>query len=700
MMTTLQITAFIWLQPLWFVALFAVVVLELVIWLRLKRHHRQWQKIVSPRLRDQLVTSRGRKRHIVSAFLLLLGLVLIICALARPIDGYEDIDTQTKGRNIVFVVDTSRSMRTADPSPSRLESARALAFELLPALSGDRISIVAFANEAFTLSPLTVDRGIIGSTLTQMGHHSIPEGGSNLAAAIQHALQMLEDSQQLGGAIILMTDGEDHDSQIDAAAERARALSIPIMAIGIGSRDGGIIPDPRRPDGQFLDDRGRPVLSTLEPEPLAKLATVSDGLFVSGNRMKNARQMILTSLDALDRIDLESRTTRLPIDRYQMFLFPGVLCLIASIIVRAIWSPLPWQKKRSQTPVNSSAAAAFIAAGIVFCPQESRADTSSLQAEIDRLSSTPETSDLQRFSGDISDRWLGRYRAKDLPNLQFLLGEQLYAEKLFPQAVEAFSEALLTDDPELEAAARYNLGNALARRGEQLMQKAESPQSPPAEVAELWRDAIAQYEESLAIDSDNPAAQENIAAIEKALEQMPPPEEQNQEQDSQSEQQDSEDSQDGGDSEESKDGESSDQQQESDSGEPSDEPPSGEGEPSDQSSSEEKEADGSNAQEQQDSSGSEAESSQKQGQDAEQSTGEQSGAQTENAAQGQPESAEGDQEQDGAEPQPGQLQDAFGQPLPTDPEQLRALQNLKDAADMAAPPRKRPNQRRKRKNNW
>lgn len=680
--------ALIWLSPTWFYALIPLAIFAAVMVLRLRRQGQQWKKVVATRLESQLVSRGGRYRHIVACCLLWVSLILFIIALARPISGYDEIESATEGRNIVFVIDTSRSMRVPDPSPSRLESARALCFELLPSLDGDQISVVAFANEAFTLAPLTSDRSIIAATLTQMSHQSIPEGGSNLAEAVDHALDMLEDTQQLGGAIILMSDGEDHDSAVDRAASRARKLGIPIMSIGIGSREGGLIPDPRQRGGFFLDARGQQVLSTLKTDSLDRLATESQGLFISGAKVRNARSMILSSLDALERIELESRVARLPRHLYFYFLMPALLLLLAGILTRVQWSSLRSLGKK---------------AALICCLAPFLSDTSFAEGDLERLKEEARQSDARRLGSDAISALVGRHGTSDLAALEFVRGSELYESGDFVEAAGAFSAALLTDDPELETAARYNLGNALARAGESQI---DGNGGLSEEVRKLWEDAIGQYEEALQIDPQHEGSQANIEALKKAIEQLTPPEEE------QEEKQDKSDKSESGDeSEESDEKEKSEQEQDANEQKKSEEEKGDESEEEKQDkgdeTKEEKSEEGSEKEESSKDKGEKSEEEPEKGGDKEDANKEEKEGTPEDdpkSAQPEGEASEGDPMQAQPEPvQPGdarQFADLFRPEEPSDPEQAKALQILRDAADLAEPPRKRATKSPNRKKNW
>ncbi len=213
--------------------------------------------------------------------ILLLGITMIIVALARPRAGFEWRDIERRGAEIMVVVDVSQSMLAEDIKPNRLERARREIMDLLAMLEGDRIGLVLFAGVGFVQCPLTLDYSAMGLFLDHISESNIPVQGTAIGDALRLAIHSLENSEAEEGverAIILITDGEDHESKPIAAAYNANEAGIKIYSIGMGSEGGAPVP---KAEGGFVKDRqGRLVMSRLDESTLRQIAEITGGAYV------------------------------------------------------------------------------------------------------------------------------------------------------------------------------------------------------------------------------------------------------------------------------------------------------------------------------------------------------------------------------------------------------------------------------------
>lgn len=226
-------------------------------------------------------------RFALRSVLLVAAFAAISGALARPAHSPTPKPVQRPARDVVFVVDVSRSMLARDIRPNRLDRAKLIVADAMESVRGERVGLVAFAGSAAVKSPLTTDLGFARLTLESLSPESVSRGGTAIGDAIRAALELLDAGGAEGdrGAsrrtdayrdIILITDGEDHESEPLEAARAAADAGVRIIAIGLGSDLGGsTIP---AEDGQrFQEYRGRPVNTRQDPEALRAIAEATPG---------------------------------------------------------------------------------------------------------------------------------------------------------------------------------------------------------------------------------------------------------------------------------------------------------------------------------------------------------------------------------------------------------------------------------------
>jgi len=225
----------------------------------------------------------GKRRRVLLASrwgLVALGVALLGAAAARPQANPRTERTDTTGRDIVFVVDVSRSMLARDVAPNRLDRAKLWIRDLVGELGSDRVALVAFAGSSSVRSPLTTDRLFFDLALEELDPGSVRVGGTNIGDAIRRCLDLVfydlgaEDDAGAHRDIILITDGEDQDSLPVQAASAAGAKGVRIIALGIGSRSGARVVDE---EGKAITRGGRPVQTSLNADQLASIATATPG---------------------------------------------------------------------------------------------------------------------------------------------------------------------------------------------------------------------------------------------------------------------------------------------------------------------------------------------------------------------------------------------------------------------------------------
>ncbi|MBT8043688.1 MAG: VWA domain-containing protein [Verrucomicrobiae bacterium] len=520
------------LYPGWLLLLLLLPFILLGAILAHRGRNRAWKSMVAPRLRQQLVKEGSSTRRWIALGLGLLGCALIIAVIARPYRGETTTTEQIQTRNIIIAVDTSRSMLVRDVSPNRIGSAKAMAIELVDAFPTDRIGIIAFSGAPVLMAPLTIDHSAVHETISQLDTDVIPSGGSNLASTVQLAIKTFKKSGHRSNALIVISDGEDHSQMIDQAGRQIREAGIAVCAVGVGTKDGGIIPDDRRRDGKFRDLNGETVLSKLNPKALQQLTGAGHGAYVPAS--SGADSAIRSALSFLESDRQEGRKVTVPTESYQWFLFPAIILLAASLLVRSnLFS------RKIPSPMNVATATL---AALLLINQTTVAGN-----PIERAATAYENKDYEAAL-DLFSQALETAQGEQRRAIQFSQGGSAYRLKKWPLARRAFSQALLTKNKKLQEQAHYNLGNSLFQSGWSLINPPEKPKTrnpfldwmrqllssqPPTtedqrqltkdDVQQIiinWQDAISHYQAAIDLNPDNQQAEDNRVQVEKLLKQL------------------------------------------------------------------------------------------------------------------------------------------------------------------------------------
>lgn len=261
-----------WLAPQAFYWLALLPVLALLLWYSAKQRKRALQLLG---WRD----AQG-KRSGWRAALLLFGAAFVIVALARPAWNRSTQEVTRRGRDVVFLIDVSRSMLADDLRPNRLERAKLAVQDAASRMEGDRVALVAFAGTASVKCPLTIDYGFFRMALDELTPDSVPRGGSLIGDAVRKALtEVFDENPSQYRDIILITDGEDQDSSPVEAAKQAGERGVRIIAIGLGDENTGRRIPIRTEAGQetYLSYQGEEVWSKLDAATLKQMAAATPG---------------------------------------------------------------------------------------------------------------------------------------------------------------------------------------------------------------------------------------------------------------------------------------------------------------------------------------------------------------------------------------------------------------------------------------
>jgi len=321
-----------WVHLLWAVAAF----IALLAWLE-RRGQGDLDRFIASPLQPRLVLRITPLRRVLRLVLFGLCGFFITLALMRPQWGAQFVSTPRVGARIMVCLDISRSMLAEDVVPNRLERAKAELRDLLSYLDGDQVGLIAFSGRATVLSPLTPDFSFLRLVLDATGPHSVTRGGTRLEEPIRKALAGFRGrgAGDVSRSILLITDGEDHDSFPLEAAKAAAERGVRILAIGFGDEAGSevFITDPRTGVRTLLRDAdGEPVRSRLDGDLLREMALVTAGAYIpAGTGVLDLESIYEGHIANLTRGRLAGGGYRIRNDVFQWPLLCALLCLLAAV---------------------------------------------------------------------------------------------------------------------------------------------------------------------------------------------------------------------------------------------------------------------------------------------------------------------------------------------------------------------------------
>lgn len=307
-------------------------------------------RFVSVPMQARLAHGTTMRRRVLKLALVLATLLFGIVALMRPQTpgGTEAAPGRRTGADVMVVLDVSRSMLAEDAAPNRLARAKADIAEFVSQVRGHRVGLVAFAGRAAVLSPLTTDYGFFHLVLKTVGPDAVARGGTRVGDALRKAVAAFGPNRGAGRLLLLITDGEDHDSYPRDAAEEALRAGIRVIAVGFGSEAGSevTLTDPDTGAKRVLvDGDGAVVRSRLDGQLLRDIALATEGVYVpAGTSPIDIDAVVEAHVTPLVREDAAQVLRRAPTEHYFWLVFAAGACLVG-----ALWAHSPG-RPRPQVP--------------------------------------------------------------------------------------------------------------------------------------------------------------------------------------------------------------------------------------------------------------------------------------------------------------------------------------------------------------
>jgi len=304
----------------------------------------KWKKNVFKGFGDQEVFSRlypgwSSAREWIKGILLLSALALLFISWANPQWGTRTEKVKAKSSDVFIALDISQSMLAEDISPNRMERAKRFCVELLTKLRGERIGLVYFAGSAYMQMPLTHDFANAEVHVKAANPDQAGTQGTIIADAINLVRESFTEDSPTQKALIIISDGEDHEADALVAAEQALAEGIHIYTVGIGSESGGKVPVENRGRTTYkTDEQGNIIISTLNTEMLSELAEAGGGKFYLMDQVMSALDKLDSEIDRLEKRETEQRSFTDYNSYFQLFLLPAIFLLFFEFLFSSMKS--------------------------------------------------------------------------------------------------------------------------------------------------------------------------------------------------------------------------------------------------------------------------------------------------------------------------------------------------------------------------
>lgn len=477
--------AYLWL-------LLLVPVLAAFWFLMRQRQKSKLRKFGDLELVRQLMPDVSRWRSAAKYGLLLGSLTLLIVAFARPHWGSGTKTEKRTGIEIIIAMDISNSMRAEDVTPSRLDRAKMMVENLVDKFSNDKIGLIVFAGDAFVQLPMTSDYVSAKMFLSSIDPTMIGTQGTDIATAIDMAEHSFSQDEQVGKAIVVITDGEDHEGGAVEAAEDAKNRGMRVFVLGVGSTGGAPIPDPS--SGKYMiDETGNTVMSILNEDMCRQIAQAGGGSYIHVENGYAAQQQLNDELDKLSKKEITAEVYNSYDEYFVWFALGALVLLVLEVLLLERKNPL----FRNLHLFRNRKAAMLLVLALLSL---------SASAQVDRQC-VRRGNKLFR-AGQYADAEVQYRKAveanRNNPQAVYNLGNALMAQNKDSAAVEQFQTAArMESDPMRKYLSFHNIGVICQKR-------------------QMFKEAIEAYKEALRLNPHDDETRYNLELCKRQLKKQPP----------------------------------------------------------------------------------------------------------------------------------------------------------------------------------
>lgn len=515
-----------WIHAMWLVGLLAVLLVALEL-----RGVRVLEKMLSPLMQGRLVHRPSVERRVVAVLLLCGSLAALVIALMRPQWG-STMQLQTRvDSQIMICLDVSRSMLAEDVVPNRLERAKAEIDSLLSLMKeGQQVGLMAFAGKASVLCPLTTDFGFLRLILAEANPATIGLGGTRIGEAIAKAVDGFRKVGDVNRLILLITDGEDHDSFPLDAAKAAKEKGVRIVSIGFGDELGSKISvtDPRTGARSMIEDRdGSPVISRLDGETLREIALETEGAYIpAGTGALDWQSIYQAHIAGLLRGTTAEEETVVRNEAYQWCVIVALVLMLIALATPTLFAKeSAFSRHRFARPIKTVRAALWLA----FCvglfvvsgnshgwaqatPQPTTGPSPTTMAPVSEEKILTDSPDKSVSTGQSSDLKLDKEEEHSSPRelynraIAFVSTDFDRAERLLNA-----SRREAGVDGELRYRALYNLGWVEVNRADKLLT------AEPEQALKHLEMASGRFREAIRVRPESDEARHNLEIISRRI---------------------------------------------------------------------------------------------------------------------------------------------------------------------------------------
>ena len=296
------------------------------------RKRKQLEEFGDPELMEALMPNASRVRPAVKFSILMVALALLIFAAARPQYGQSEHTEKRQGIEAIVALDISNSMLAEDVAPNRLDRAKQMLSKLMDNMVNDKVGLVVFAGDAFVQLPITCDYVSAKMFLNSIKPELIKTQGTAIGSALSTSIRCFGEQSETSRAIILITDGENHEDDAVAVAQKAKEMGIQVLVVGIGKPEGSPIPLPGT--NNFIKDRqGNVVVSKLNEEMCREIAQAGGGIYVRCDNSNTATKAIQKELNKLATQEIETQVFTDYNEQFQSFALLALLLLVIDFFI-------------------------------------------------------------------------------------------------------------------------------------------------------------------------------------------------------------------------------------------------------------------------------------------------------------------------------------------------------------------------------
>ncbi len=491
-------------QPLYLLLIPLIPLMFIAYWLMRRWRKRRIARFGDPDLVSSLAPLVPRRKGWLKLTLLSLALLFFAIGMARPQLGAILKEKQVKGAEIMVVLDVSNSMLAEDYSPNRLERAKLAISKLVDELQGDRIGLIIFAGESFVQLPVTSDYVSAKIFLNSITTESVPVQGTAMGDAIRTAIKSFTSESENSRAIILITDGENHEDDPVSAAKDAVDMGARVFCIGVGSPEGKPIPM----DGGLLKDNdGNIVVTRLDEKTLRDVASAGRGLYVRAGNTEFGLNPVIDEIRSLDAKDFQSVVFEEYDEQYMYFFAIALIFMLIEFMISDT------RNRRSLFGRGKGMVAVLIlmlASPVMLQAQSDRSEVRAGNREFKKGEFREAELDYKRALEEDSTSVTAKYN----------LGNALYKTESYSEAelyLKGLGDSLKSVSASKASDCFHNSGNLALKQ-------------------KKYQEAVDAYKESLRLEPDNFETKSNLAYAQKMLKEQQQQQQQQQNQQNQQDQ--------------------------------------------------------------------------------------------------------------------------------------------------------------------